>query len=159
MIIAYYKRPVPSQYELLIKGIEKNCYSPRGWIHQGLARLGRDDHLNGIPVKIENGDQLQHLLEMKGSMIASVTHTLPQDGRRGGHLIVICGRQKQPAAILPVGERSTGGIRTAFFQQFYRAEHLFFLRFMRCVFVQSEEGFPFVTIKQTINKQKPVSQR
>lgn len=96
MIIAHFGKPVPSQYELLIQGLEQRAYSPQGWIHQGLAQLGERYGINASLVTVENGDQLQSILETMGPIIASVTLTFPEDGRRGGHLVVICGRHKQP---------------------------------------------------------------
>ncbi|MBL4951430.1 C39 family peptidase [Neobacillus sp. YIM B02564] len=95
MILAYFGKPVPSQYELLVEGLQRNAYSPKGWIHKGLAELGESYSLRSAPIVIKNGNQLEQILKTTGPVITSVTHTFPEDGRRGGHLVVVCGRHTE----------------------------------------------------------------
>ncbi|MEK4197943.1 C39 family peptidase [Cytobacillus sp. FSL K6-0265] len=94
MVLSYYKLPIPSQYELLLNGLSKNAYCSKGWIHSGLAKMGLEFGLKGSAISIKNGDELERFLIETGPLIASVSHELPQDGRKGGHLIVVSGRQK-----------------------------------------------------------------
>ncbi|NDI33163.1 C39 family peptidase [Chengkuizengella sediminis] len=91
MMISHFSEKVPSQYELLIKGLEQNAYCSKGWIHKGLAELGAEYGLKGTPIDIKNGEHLQDVLQKTGPIIVSITETFPKDGRKGGHLVVVCG--------------------------------------------------------------------
>ncbi|MBO8171260.1 MAG: C39 family peptidase [Bacillaceae bacterium] len=109
MIMAYYKKHVPSQYELLVEALNINAYCSKGWIHRGLAELGKRYGLKGHPIAIQNGDHLQQLLETTGPIIASVTHKFPEDGRRGGHLVVVCGRHNENTLTISFRDPSRWG--------------------------------------------------
>ncbi len=92
MIMGHYQYPVPLAYDLLVEGIRIHAYCEKGWIHQGLANIVAKYNLQAKPVPIKDGEELEVLLTNYGPVIASVTGQLPEDGRKGGHLIVICGR-------------------------------------------------------------------
>ena len=109
MIISYYRMQVPSQYELLVKGLERKAYSSKGWIHRGLAELGESYGLRAAPIVIENVNELECVLKTIGPVIASVTHNFPEDGRRGGHLVVVCGRHKDPESTVSFRDPSRWG--------------------------------------------------
>lgn len=94
MIFAYYRKPVPTQLQLLEQGLNRNYYNSKGWIHQGLADLGKMYGLKASPLIIKDGDQLEHLLATEGPVIVSITHKFPENGSKGGHLIVVCGRNQ-----------------------------------------------------------------
>lgn len=108
-LIAYFGKSVPTQYELLVEGLQRNAYSPKGWIHKGLAELGESYGLRSAPIVIKNGDQLEHILKTTGPVIASVTHTFPEDGRRGGHLVVVCSRHTESESIISFLDPSRWG--------------------------------------------------
>lgn len=76
---------------------------PSGWIHQSLVRLLEAE---GVRARATTACTEEELLQAcAGGMpsIVSCTHTFPQDGRRGGHLVVL------------LGERTTAsGTRIAF---------------------------------------------
>lgn len=112
MIITYYRKPIPTQYELLVEGVKQNSYTSKGWIHQGLADLGEKYGLRATPIAIENGDELERLLKTKGPLIVSITHAFPEDGSSGGHLIVVCGRHinKQLEATVSFRDPSRWGL-------------------------------------------------
>jgi len=95
MIMGHYQIPVVSAYDLLIEGIQLNAYCEQGWIHLGLANIALKFDLNAKPMAIKDGDELEMLLTKFGPVIVSVTGQLPEDGRKGGHLIVACGRHKE----------------------------------------------------------------
>lgn len=95
MIMGHYRIPVVSAYDLLIEGIQLNAYCEKGWIHQGLANIAEKFGLNANPVVIKDGDELEMLIKNSGPVIVSVTGQLPEDGRKGGHLIVACGRYEE----------------------------------------------------------------
>ncbi|MFS1512974.1 C39 family peptidase [Chengkuizengella sp. SCS-71B] len=91
MMISHFSGKAPSQYELLKKGLNQNAYCSKGWIHKGLAELGAEYGLEGTPIYIKNRQQLQATLEKSGPIIVSITESFPEDGRKGGHLVVVCG--------------------------------------------------------------------
>ena len=95
MIMGHYQIAVASAYDLLKEGIQLNAYCDKGWIHQGLANIAAKSGLNAKPVVIQDGEELEMLLTKFGPVIVSVTGQLPEDGRKGGHLIVVCGRYKE----------------------------------------------------------------
>ncbi|WP_222598352.1 C39 family peptidase [Lentzea tibetensis] len=91
MVFDHFGLPVPSQWELLVEALELDAYTPRGWKHQGLADLAVRRGLVAVPLAIGGVDELHALLRGGGPVIVSVTHELPVDGRRGGHLVVVAG--------------------------------------------------------------------
>lgn len=95
MIMGHYQMPVVSAYDLLVEGIRLNAYCEKGWIHQGLANIVSKYDLKGTPIAIRDGEELEKLLLNVGPVITSVTGKLPEDGRKGGHLIVVCGRHQE----------------------------------------------------------------
>lgn len=95
MIMGHYQIRVASSYELLTEGIQLNAYCEKGWIHQGLANIATNFGLKAKPIAIQDGEELEKLLTNNGPVIVSVTGQLPEDGRKGGHLIVACGRHKE----------------------------------------------------------------
>ncbi|MGX9134466.1 cysteine peptidase family C39 domain-containing protein [Rummeliibacillus sp. JY-2-4R] len=100
MIMGHYQLQVPSAYNLLIEGIQLNAYCEKGWIHQGLANIVEKYGIQAKPLSINDGEELEMLLTNYGPVIASVTGKLPEDGRKGGHLIVICGRYMEDGEMM-----------------------------------------------------------
>lgn len=92
MIMGHFQIPVVSSYKLLVDGIRINAYCEKGWIHQGLANIASRYSLKATPIAIKDGEELEALLLKSGPVIVSVTGQLPEDGRKGGHLIVASGR-------------------------------------------------------------------
>lgn len=90
MILAYYDLPVPDPAEMLRRGREIGAYCDRGWVHRGLVELGRHYGLSG---EAEPADLslLARAVACGMPSIVSVTHKLPTDGRKGGHLVVFAG--------------------------------------------------------------------
>jgi ABC-type bacteriocin/lantibiotic exporter with double-glycine peptidase domain len=90
MILAYYGLPVPDTAEMLRLGLDIGAYCDRGWVHRGLVELGRHYGLSG---KAEPADLglLARAVACGMPPIVSVTHKLPTDGRKGGHLVVFAG--------------------------------------------------------------------
>jgi hypothetical protein len=89
MILLAYRRPAPPLTELVALGIAEGALTGRGWLHAGIARLaGRF----GIPARaqaVAAADLPGHLAAAPA--IISVTEKFPDDGRKGGHLVVACG--------------------------------------------------------------------
>lgn len=100
MILLAHHRPAPSLTELLKLGVSQGALSDRGWLHAEIARLAT---ILGVSSRAEAvlAENLPALLE-DGPLIASVTTGFPDDGRRGGHLVVLRGyerRQADPAIL------------------------------------------------------------
>jgi hypothetical protein len=89
MLLLAYDKPAPSITELLKAAVKADALSERGWIHAGPAALATE---RGIPAQAEPVavEDLPTLLE-SAPLIISVTEQFPQDGRRGGHLVIARG--------------------------------------------------------------------
>jgi hypothetical protein len=89
MILLAYLGDAPPLTELLKLGVREGAHCDRGWIHAGIARLAAGF---GIPASAEAvaAPDLPPRLAT-APVIVSVTSQLPDDGRRGGHLIVAHG--------------------------------------------------------------------
>lgn len=100
-LLAFHGRPVPSRRELLTEAVADDAYTPAGWSHAGLARL-LERH--GLPAQARPVADPAHLASAAAAgrpAIVSVTLGFPEDGRRGGHLVVFAGhldRRSEPAA-------------------------------------------------------------
>lgn len=89
MLLLAYDKPAPSVTELLKVAVKADALSERGWIHAGLAALATE---RGIPAQAEPVavEDLAARLEY-APMIISIAEQFPQDGRRGGHLVIARG--------------------------------------------------------------------
>jgi hypothetical protein len=89
-ISVFHGRSLPTLVELLQEGVGSGYYTSKGWIHVGLANLGGAYGVQGKAIPAPTIDDLRSCLESTGSpLIASVTWQFPEDGRRGGHLVVV----------------------------------------------------------------------
>ncbi len=89
MILLAYRRAAPSLTELVQLGVREGAMTSRGWLHAGIARLAGDF---GIPARAQAAgaaDLPGHLAA--APVIVSVTEQFPDDGRKGGHLVVARG--------------------------------------------------------------------
>jgi ABC-type bacteriocin/lantibiotic exporter with double-glycine peptidase domain len=93
MLLAYYGLPVPSLFDLLVEAVERDAYTPRGWLHSGLVDLARRHGMRAAarPVAVS---EFAGLLRASGPLIVSVGHRFPVDGSRGGHLVVVNGQRR-----------------------------------------------------------------
>jgi len=85
----------PSLTTLLRLGASQGALTPRGWVHAGIARLAADLGLPGRAQAIDAGNLPAAIKD--GPLIASVTFRFPDDGRRGGHLVVLRGYEASTA--------------------------------------------------------------
>jgi hypothetical protein len=95
MILLAYQRPAPPLTELLKLGISQGALSDRGWLHTEIARLATSMGVPGQAQAVPAAD-LPAWLDA-GPLIASVTIGFPDDGRRGGHLVVLRGHERNQA--------------------------------------------------------------
>jgi hypothetical protein len=98
-ISSFHGRTVPTIFELLREGVGSGYYTSRGWIHSGLASLGGTHGLRGEARLAPTANDLRSCLESTGGpLIASVTWQFPEDGRSGGHLVVVTAVSDGPDA-------------------------------------------------------------
>jgi hypothetical protein len=95
MILLAHHRPAPPLTELLKLGTSQGALSERGWLHAEIARLATSLGVAGRAEAVPAAD-LPACLE-DGPLIASVTTGFPDDGRRGGHLVVLRGYERNQA--------------------------------------------------------------
>ena len=89
MILLAYLGDAPPLTELVKAGVRDGALTDRGWLHAGIARLAASF---GIPAAAEavTADELPARLAA-APVIISVTEKFPDDGRKGGHLVVARG--------------------------------------------------------------------
>jgi hypothetical protein len=95
MILLAYLGDAPPLTELILAGVRDSALSDRGWVHAGIARLAASF---GIPAQAEavTADELPVRLK-EAPVIVSVTEKFPDDGRKGGHLVVARGTEEPGA--------------------------------------------------------------
>jgi hypothetical protein len=95
MILLAYLGQAPPLTELVMTGVREGALTDRGWLHAGLARLAASF---GIPAAAEavTADDLPARLK-DAPLIISVTARFPEDGRKGGHLVVAHGTSEPGA--------------------------------------------------------------
>jgi len=90
MCLAHAGLPAPPMSMLLREALAIDGYTPRGWSHAKLATLATGLGLPGMAIAADAA-RLREALRRGSPPIVSVASQLPQDGRRGGHLIVLAG--------------------------------------------------------------------
>jgi hypothetical protein len=109
-VSSFHQRAVPSIFELLQEGVAAGYYTSKGWIHAGLASLGAAYGLRGEARRAATIADLRSCLESTGGpLIASVALRFPQDGRRGGHLVVVTAVGEGPRARICIRDPSSWG--------------------------------------------------
>ena len=89
MILLAYGREAPSVTELLKLGVKHEALTDRGWLHAGIADLATGFGIPGRAEPVAAGDLLGTLTV--APVIISVTGQFPDDGRKGGHLVIARG--------------------------------------------------------------------
>lgn len=89
MILLAYGKPAPTVTELLKLGVAHGALTGRGWIHAGLAEIAEQLGVPGRAEPVPAGELLDRLTV--APLIVSVTERFPDDGRRGGHLVIVHG--------------------------------------------------------------------
>jgi hypothetical protein len=93
MVIEFLTGEHVATHTLLHQGRALGAYSPRGWVHAGLAQLLgiRGVGAEALPVKPDGLSTFLISALHDGPVIASVARNLPTDGSRGGHLTLVTG--------------------------------------------------------------------
>jgi hypothetical protein len=100
-VFSFHQKTVPAIFHLLQEGLRSGYYTSRGWLHAGLASLGEAHGVRGEALPAPTVDDLRTCLESTaGPLIASVTRRFPEDGRRGGHLVVVTAVGDGPEALI-----------------------------------------------------------
>jgi hypothetical protein len=89
MLLLAYRREAPTVTELLKLAVKHEVLTPRGALHAGIASLATD---LGVPSTAEPvpAEDLTRRLD-DAPLIVSVTEHFPDDGRAGGHLVILRG--------------------------------------------------------------------
>lgn len=107
MILLAYGRAAPTVTELLKLAVKHEVLTPRGALHAGIASLATD---LGVPATAEPlpvEDLLGRLDD--APVIVSVTEQLPDDGRSGGHLVILRGYEDGPDPTVYIRDPSAWG--------------------------------------------------
>ncbi|MGW3669268.1 cysteine peptidase family C39 domain-containing protein [Streptomyces sp. NPDC005141] len=89
MILLAYGLQASSVTELLKLGVKHEILTEKGWLHAGIADLATGFGIPGRAEPIEAGDLTSALTHAPA--IISVTEQFPDDGRKGGHLVIARG--------------------------------------------------------------------
>ena len=100
MILLAYLGDAPPLTELVVTGVREGALTGRGWLHAGIASLASRF---GIPAVAEAAaaDELPARLK-DAPLIISVTEKFPEDGRKGGHLVVARGTSESADGSLDI---------------------------------------------------------
>ncbi|NIY69629.1 C39 family peptidase [Streptomyces malaysiensis] len=106
-ILLAYGCAAPTVTELLKLAVKHEVLTPRGALHAGIANLATD---LGVPSRAEPVS-VEELLTRLGNapLIVSVTEQLPDDGRSGGHLIILRGYEDGPDPTIHFRDPSAWG--------------------------------------------------
>lgn len=107
MVLLAYDREAPTVTELLKLAVKHEVLTPRGALHAGIASLATD---LGVPSTAEPVpvEELPARLD-SAPLIVSVTEQLPDDGRKGGHLIILRGYEGGPDPTIHFRDPSAWG--------------------------------------------------
>jgi hypothetical protein len=89
MILLAYLGTAPPLTDLVKTGVRDGALTERGWLHAGIARLATGFGIPSAAEAVSVGELPVRLAA--APLIISVTGKFPEDGRRGGHLVVARG--------------------------------------------------------------------
>jgi hypothetical protein len=107
MILLSYGRHAPTVTELLKLAVKNEVLTPRGALHAGIANLATE---LGVPATAEPvpAEELPARLDA-APLIVSVTEQFPDDGRTGGHLVILRGYEDGPDPTIYIRDPSAWG--------------------------------------------------
>jgi hypothetical protein len=89
MILLAYLGDAPPLTELVRQGVAYGALTDRGWLHAGIAQMATDYGIPATAEAVPARDLPGRIADTP--VIVSVADQLPEDGRKGGHLIVAHG--------------------------------------------------------------------
>lgn len=109
MILLAYGQEAPTVTELLKLAVKNEVLTPRGALHAGIASLATELGVPSTaePVRVE---ELPARLD-EAPLIVSVTEQFPDDGRSGGHLVILRGYEDGPDPTIHFRDPSAWGQR------------------------------------------------
>ncbi|MFJ5740208.1 C39 family peptidase [Streptomyces microflavus] len=107
MVLLAYGQDAPTVTELLKLAVKNEVLTPRGALHAGIASLATD---HGVPSRAEAvpADELLSRLD-RAPLIVSITEQFPDDGRSGGHLVILRGFEDGPDPNILIRDPSAWG--------------------------------------------------
>ncbi|MFF4517280.1 C39 family peptidase [Streptomyces mirabilis] len=109
MILLAYGHEAPTVTELLKLAVRHEVLTPRGALHAGIARLTTDLGVPATAQPVPVEDLLTCLDD--APVVVSVTEQLPDDGRSGGHLVILRGYEAGPDPTVFIRDPSAWGQR------------------------------------------------
>ncbi|MEU0445595.1 C39 family peptidase [Streptomyces tendae] len=107
MILLAYGREAPTVTELLKLAVKNEVLTPRGALHAGIASLATDLGVPSTAEPVPAQDLTRRLDD--APLIVSVTEQLPDDGRAGGHLVILRGYEDGPDPTIHFRDPSAWG--------------------------------------------------
>ncbi|MFJ8535562.1 C39 family peptidase [Streptomyces sp. NPDC093591] len=107
MILLAYGREAPTVTELLKLAVKNEVLTPRGALHAGIASLATELGVASTAEPVPVEDLTRRLDD--APLIVSVTEQLPDDGRVGGHLVILRGYEDGPDPAIHFRDPSAWG--------------------------------------------------
>ncbi|MFE6397485.1 C39 family peptidase [Streptomyces alboflavus] len=107
MILLAYRREAPTVTELLKLAVKNEVLTPRGALHAGIASLATELGVASAAEPVPVDDLTRRLDD--APLIVSVTEQLPDDGRAGGHLVILRGYEDGPDPTIHFRDPSAWG--------------------------------------------------
>ncbi|MEV0850025.1 C39 family peptidase [Streptomyces sp. NPDC049954] len=107
MILLAYGHEAPTVTELLKLAVKNEILTPRGALHAGIARLATELGVLSTAEAVP-AEELPARLD-EAPLIVSVTEQLPEDGRSGGHLVILRGYDSGPDPTIHFRDPSSWG--------------------------------------------------
>lgn len=92
-VVHFHTGLAPDLYALLRRGVDAGGFGGRGWDHASLAALGRPYGIDGESLGMDGLSELFDQVDAGLPVIVSCTLGFPEDGRRGGHLVLVTGHR------------------------------------------------------------------
>ncbi|WP_240468126.1 C39 family peptidase [Streptomyces dangxiongensis] len=106
-ILLAYGREAPTVTELLKLAVKHEVLTPRGALHAGIANLATELGVPSLAEPIPAENLLGRLDD--APLIVSVTEQFPDDGRTGGHLVILRGYDDGPEPVIRFRDPSAWG--------------------------------------------------
>ncbi|MFE9570380.1 C39 family peptidase [Streptomyces sp. NPDC006692] len=107
MILLAYGREAPTVTELLKLAVKHEVLTPRGALHAGVATMASDLGVPSHAEPVSTGELLDRLDD--APLILSVAEQFPDDGRKGGHLVIARGYEGGPDPEILIRDPSSWG--------------------------------------------------
>lgn len=107
MILLAYGHEAPTVTELLKLAVKHEILTPRGALHAGIASLATDLGVSSLAEPVPVEELLGRLDD--APLIVSVTEQFPDDGRSGGHLVILRGYEAGPDPAIFIRDPSAWG--------------------------------------------------